>query len=65
MKVERGLFEELEEGAGEGVEFLVIGDAFEGETETDKAVLLGDGSTITIGVGENGDGLSRWCQYRG
>ena len=55
----------MEEGAGEGVEFLVIGDAFEGETETDKAVLLGDGSTITIGVGENGDGLSRWCQYRG
>ena len=53
------LFEEGEVGFGEGLEFLVIGDTFEGETEADEAMLEGNGSTITIGIGENGKGLTR------
>ena len=52
------LFEEGEEGFGEGLEFLVIGDTFEGETKTDEAMLEGNGSTITIGIGENGKSLT-------
>ena len=52
------LFEEGEEGFGERVEFLAVGNAFEGETKTDEAMLEGNGSTITIGIGENGKSLT-------
>ena len=52
------LFEEGEEGFGEGLEFLVIGDTFEGETEADKALGLGNGGTVAIGIGENGKSLT-------
>ena len=48
----------MEEGSGEGVEFGAVGDGFEGEAEADEAMLEGDGGTVAVGVGEDGDGLS-------
>ena len=43
---------------GEGVEFLSVGNGFEGETKADKAMLLGDGGAVAIVVGEDGKGLA-------
>ena len=57
------LFKEGEECTGEGVDGLVVGDAFERETETDEAMLLGDGGAVAVGVGEDGDGTARWNQH--
>ena len=48
--------EEGEEGLGESVEFLAVLDALEGEAKADEALLLGNGGTVAVGVGEDGNG---------
>ena len=52
------LFKECDESTGKRIEFVALLDAFDGESETDKSVWLGNGGVGAIGIGEDGEGIA-------
>lgn len=52
------LFKESDESTGKRIEFVVLLNAFEGESETDKSVWLGNGCIRTVSIGEDGESVA-------